>query len=243
MPSTTSPALNANASRNTQTPAIAIPMAAGAQGPAEPRRGIAQPATADCARKLSIVRREALAQRAPRPRSRSSSRRAAHVQVALRLAVRPRRVPDGLALVADERRRSSRPGRGSWSRVPVADVDRVGGVVAARRPAAARARRRRRRGTRASARRCPRARPRGSPLSTAVDVLVDHRGDHVRVLEVEVVVGAVEVGDHRRARSRTRTGAGRRRRARAASSWRARRARSTPPGSRSRCRPRRTGPA
>ena len=82
-----------------------------------------------------------------------------------------------------------------------ADVDRLGRRRSARRRAPAPARRRRRRGTRAT----------GSPVPHRVtssarrrlgrlDVLADHRRDHVRVLEVEVVVRAVEVRDHRDAR-------------------------------------------
>ncbi len=76
-----------------------------------------------------------------------------------------------------------------------------------------------------------------------VDALLDQGGDDVRAGRVEVVAGAVEVDrdqvdDVEAVLLRGTPGPGR-----AASSWRGRTARSSPPGSRSRGRPRGTAPA
>ena len=119
------------------------------------------------------------------------------VEVALRLPVRPRRVPHELALEAGEPR-DELGEVADGGLAPDPEVDRVGdvevlggeqqparGVVDVEKLA------RRRAGAPQRHRRLARV--------DRLDELADHRRDDVRALEVEVVVGPVEVGHDRRA--------------------------------------------
>ena len=102
---------------------------------------------------------EPLAERRPRPEAEELARRARR-RAAARLAVRHRRVPDDLALEADDLGDELGESRGSRSRSPVPRLTGLGAVVALGREHAAPRRSPRRTGTRGSASRRPRARPR-----------------------------------------------------------------------------------
>ena len=174
---------------------------------------------------------EAVAQRRPRAEA-ELALGARGVEPAARLAVGLGGVPDDLAGEADEfGDQLGEPG--DRDLLTGAEVDRLGtriaagggddplgGVVDEEELA---------RGSCPSPSRRSSRRPRHRLLA-----LLDQRGDHVRGALVEVVTRAVEVDRQQVDRPRSRTAGGRPGAGRAASSSRARRARWSPPGSRSR---------
>ncbi len=168
--------------------------------------------------------------------------RPARVERSSRLPVRLRRVPADLALEPGQPR-DQLDELADRDLLADAEVDRAPRRRSARRRGRSPRPRRRRTGTRGTRCPCPTPRCDPSPASRRVDALLDQRRDHVRAARVEVVARAVEVDrdqvdDVEAVLLRDRPVPGR-----GASSWPGRTARWSPPGSRSRGRPRGTAPA